>query len=130
MINPAHAAKKIVIFDLGGVVVQLNWEKTYELLDLKTNEAKQRFQREIVGNPGGDRGSYERFERGEISQDVFFQLFKEDLQLPFSPDYIAMAWEFIIHGPVTGIQEVIESISKDDYDLYAFQILLKIFMII
>jgi glucose-1-phosphatase len=107
------AAEKVIVFDLGEVILKLNWEKTLSTLGVNHSRDKRLFHKLLTSH----EGAYDLFERGLMNEKEFMAKFKEELAISASPDEIEKAWEHLIVGPVEGIEKLLDRIPQD-YDLY------------
>lgn len=105
--------QKVIVFDLGDVLVELNWKEPLALLGLGHLNLADVFHRILTSH----EGSYDLFERGLIEEEEFFVRFKKELSIPNDITEIRKVWHRLIVGPVKGIEEVLNQI-EDKYPLY------------
>lgn len=105
---------KIVVFDLGDVILKLDWKKPLQLMGLDYIQAGHVFKSLLTGPDG----IYDRYERGQLSDSEFFDAFKKHFGLKMSIPEIKSAWVQLVVGPVQGIDPMFAKIPSH-YDKYA-----------
>lgn len=104
---------KLVVFDLGDVILKLNWEKPLSALKMAHANDKELFHRILTSH----EGSYDLYERGKIQGQEFFTRFKAELAIDSPTETIETAWESLVDGPTKGIEGVLDQIP-DKFPLY------------
>ena len=103
---PAQTAVKLLLFDLGGVVIQLDFERMYaiwaENSKLSAQQIRVRFEMD---------GAYERHETGEISGPAYFEHLRETLALSGDDTAITRGWNAMFVGEIAETVEMIERVS-------------------
>jgi len=106
------ATTKNIIFDLGGVLLDIDYQKTidaFEKLGLSQFEAMfSQFKADAL---------FEKLETGHISEADFYAAIKERTELPLSNEEIDHAWNALILHFRTESLQVLEHLSAD-YKLY------------
>ena len=100
---------KLIIFDLGNVVISISFEGMYSFwagkLGMDMAEIKRRFHFDL---------QYERFERGEISGGDYYRHVNSCLDGRLSYADFLKGWNSIYLGTVPGIEDLLSSL-KDKY---------------
>lgn len=99
---------KNIIFDLGNVIINIDFDLTYQafekLTDKNLKEVYQEFEEKQI---------WERYELGELSNEAFIQLLKETLEIASSDDEVIKAWNaLLLDIPVQRIQRIKELSKK------------------
>ncbi|MFM6924415.1 MAG: HAD family phosphatase, partial [Ferruginibacter sp.] len=106
------AATKNIIFDLGGVLLDIDYQKTidaFEKLGLKHFEAMfSQFKADEL---------FEKLETGQISERDFYDAVKERTAIPLSDEEIDHAWNALILNFRTASLALLEQLSAG-YKLY------------
>jgi glucose-1-phosphatase len=103
-----------VLFDLGGVVLDVDFNRVFKSLSdysqSNMQEIKERFSFDTA---------YEKFERGEIDSEGYFQSLRDSLKINISDDEFIKSWNNIFRNEIQGINELLVNI-KPEINLYAF----------
>jgi putative hydrolase of the HAD superfamily len=84
-------AVKNIIFDLGGVLLNLDFQKTFEAFEgLGITDFQQYFQ-QAYSNP-----LFARLEMGQCTPDAFYDLFRRETGTGHSNEKIAEAWNAML----------------------------------
>ena len=106
------AATKNIIFDLGGVLLDIDYQKTidaFEKLGLQHFEAMfSQFKADAL---------FEKLETGHISETDFYAAVKQRSELPLSNIEIDDAWNALILNFRTGSLQLLEQLAAN-YKLY------------
>lgn len=97
---------KAVIFDIGRVILPVDWEKVTASLGLTVEQAES-LRLEVVHGP-----HYDSYERGDISTSDFFAGFSKHYGLDHPTDELVSAWNSMIHAPFDGIEDVLQQLKK------------------
>jgi len=93
---------KAIIFDLGGVVFDFSFDKTFEhwskAIGKDVHEIKKQFK-------FGD--SFEKFERNEISPEQFIEYASQQLNHKFNTKNFELGWNAIYLNSFPGIKELL-----------------------
>ena len=107
-------APKALLFDLGGVLVDIDFTRAlrswsaHSKLPLDQLERKYQFDH-----------AYECHERGEISATEYFSHVAEELELSASPEQIEIGWNSIFRGEITTTRLLVERV-RQHIPCYAF----------
>ena len=85
---------KLAIFDLGNVLFNIDFNRTIRYWAEKTGEEEDDIRSRIK-----EEEVYRKFERGEIGEDEYFALLKDNLELDISTEEIVKGWNSTF-GPV------------------------------
>lgn len=82
---------KNIIFDLGNVIINIDFDLTYAAFEKLTNknlkEVYQEFENQQI---------WERYELGELSNEEFVQLLRDALEINVSDEKIIEAWNALL----------------------------------
>ncbi|MFY8003694.1 MAG: HAD family hydrolase [Chitinophagaceae bacterium] len=105
---------KNIIFDLGGVFLTLDYQKTETAFDALGIHAYQSLFKQNFSSP-----LFEDLETGKITEDYFYDAFREITQSSATNEAIKNAWNaMLLHFPKERI-EWLEKI-KNKYNIYLF----------
>jgi putative hydrolase of the HAD superfamily len=106
------AATKNIIFDLGGVLLDIDYQQTinaFEKLGLQHFEAMfSQFKADAL---------FEKLETGHVSETDFYEAIKERTTLALTNEEIDHAWNALILNFRTGSLQLLEHLSAN-YKLY------------
>ncbi len=97
---------KALLFDLGGVVIDID----FDLVFSKWAEASNSDIQEIKSNFKFDH-HYKAHERGEISAGEYFRSLRKSLKLDLSDAQLEEGWNAIFKGEIPGISDLLNQIS-------------------
>ncbi len=95
---------KIVLFDLGNVLVRIDFASFWQELGFQRPE-------EIMQYTDGYKSLTNRYENGNMSTDIYLHGLKSLFNNRFSTDQIERAFGSIIKAPVEGMNEIVERVS-------------------
>jgi len=102
---PPRLTPKIILFDLGGVVVRwVGIQALSDLTGLSVAQVGEIFKKSEIGN---------QFERGLCSNQVFVTEFRNLFDLPGSDKELIMLWNSWVQDPYEGIIEAIETLKAN-----------------
>ena len=102
------AAIKNIIFDLGGVLLDLDYNKTFlAFREMGVENFEQMFTQFHVNE------LFEKLETGKISEDEFYETVKKLIPHPVSNEQVTKAWDAMMLDFRTGSLAVLEQLSKD-----------------
>lgn len=104
---------EILLLDLGNVVFGLDWQKPIQILQLENSKLEK-----ILLNQIQTWGPYDQYERGRLSTEDFLAFVNQHSEKKIEKKEFAAAWCALISGYITGMAELIETLSKD-IPLYA-----------
>jgi epoxide hydrolase-like predicted phosphatase len=103
---------KSVIFDIGRVVLPIDWDRVVETLGL-TRDAGHRLAHLVSTGH-----HYDSYERGDISTEEFFLGFEREYGLSHHPEKLKEAWLALLLPPFPGLGAVLKSL-KNRAEVYA-----------
>jgi HAD superfamily hydrolase (TIGR01509 family) len=102
---------KAVIFDIGRVILPINWELVTKELELTLEQAKSLEEKVVNGE------HYDLYERGKISTEQFFSQFPKQYDIHHPPEQLIEAWNKMILEPFEGIEIILQSL-RDKVEIY------------
>lgn len=102
---------KQIILDLGGVLIQLDWERRVG------NLLGQDFDRQAVLQVWHDSGAVNALETGRISFEDFAKQFKQEFSIDASIELIKSEFLQFVQSPYPGVDELLTSIKNKGYGL-------------
>ena len=98
-----HNKIKILLLDVGGVLIKLNWKNFFKTLDLPEHidgvDVRKWFDRDSKHN---------LLEKGLIDFDEFFYDFKRQFPLNIEISDFEKGWNSILEGTHQGLEELLE----------------------
>lgn len=91
---------KLFLLDLGGVIFKLNWQKTFNLVDIPLSfeeTYKILFHSSFL----------EDYETGKINDDEFYKQFQSKTNMKNTKEEFFHAWDSVIDGVIDGIAETL-----------------------
>ena len=104
---------KVLLLDLGGVVLKIDWMETIQSLDLHHHDAFLGLMKNI-----GQWEAYDMYEKGRISTSDFCGHVRRYLNLPLVEQKIVDAFNSIIVGELDSIDEILAQ-AKNQVGLFA-----------
>lgn len=95
-----------VLFDIGGVLLELDWDGAVQALDFDLSKLPGTLPQFI-----GSWKSYDAYERGHLSTQEFFTQLGKEFGHPGSVAELTAGWNKLIGGQVRGIEEILSSLS-------------------
>lgn len=106
--EPIDASRvEVVLFDLGGVVFEFDWQRAFDVWSVASGVAPG-----VLAERFTKRGAYERFERGELTRDEYFSILEHQLGIDIGSDAVAEGWNSIFGPLIPGITEVIAAVRN------------------
>ena len=107
-------APRALLFDLGGVVMTLDWDRAFTHWAARSGVAADRLRARYSFDP-----PYERHERGEIHELEYYASLRDSLGIDLGDDDWAAGWGAIFGDEIAPTVELIERV-KDRVPVYAF----------
>lgn len=105
---------RALLFDLGGVVINLDFNRAFRLWASRAGcDPSLLARRFSIDDP------YERHERGEIPGSSYFASLRDSLGVDLSEDDLIDGWNDVYLGPVPGMSKVL-SVARRHFPLFAF----------
>ncbi len=95
---------KVIFLDLGGVVLEINWQRTLDLLGV-TDPEKGRQVLTLLR----DWPIHHALETGNCSTEDFYAQIKKRLEIETTALEIERAWNGLILGELAGIHEIFDT---------------------
>jgi len=108
------ALPRALLFDLGGVVMALDWERAFARWAADSGETAA-----VLRSRYRFDTPYERHERGEIDEHEFYASLRASLGIDLSDEAWAAGWGEIFTDEITPTVRLIE-VVKDRVPVYAF----------
>jgi putative hydrolase of the HAD superfamily len=105
---------KALIFDLGGVVVDIDFNNVF----LRWAEYSNRSVKDIQSRFSFDH-DYEAHERGEIDSADYFNSLRKTLGIDISDQQFEDGWNSIFNGKIPGISRLLQR-AREELPIYAF----------
>jgi putative hydrolase of the HAD superfamily len=103
-----------LLFDLGGVVIGLDFDRVFRLWAEKANcgvdQIRERFRQDEA---------YERHERGELAAGGYFSALRETLGIALSDADFLLGWNDIYCDPIEGMELLLRAASHR-FPMFAF----------
>ena len=110
----APRAFDALLFDLGGVVVGIDWDRMFARWAYHAGEEPNTIRARFSFDT-----PYARHERGEIGASEYFASLRSSLRIDLSDDQFLDGWTAIYAGEILGMRELLRSL-RDRIPLYAF----------
>jgi HAD superfamily hydrolase (TIGR01509 family) len=110
----APRAFDALLFDLGGVVLRIDWDRMFARWAYHAGEEPDTIRARFSFD-----ASYARHERGEIGASEYFASLRSSLRINLSDDQFIDGWTAIYVGEILGVPALLNSL-KDQIPLYAF----------
>ena len=113
-INPQANFIKALLFDLGGVVIDIDFDRVFESWAGYANQSV-----EVIKSRFAFDSHYERHERGEINASEYFASLRKTLGINISNDEFIEGWNSIYIGEMPGVVKLLSDI-KEKCPIYGF----------
>lgn len=94
---------KAIFLDLGGVVIGLDWNKTFDFLGIKGAERREETIRYLR-----DSEHLDSFERGRLTMQEFYSRVVRDWDLKVELSQFEFAWNLVNTGLLPGVDKIFE----------------------
>lgn len=113
-LHMTHANIEALVFDLGGVLIDIDFNRVFahwqQISNLTLTEIQAKYTHDAA---------YQQHERGEISANAYFEYLREHLQLHDNLPEIAAGWNAIFVGEISATLDLIAQV-RHNYPCYAF----------
>lgn len=92
-----------VFLDVGGVVLEIDWSRTFEALGVQDKDRRKKVLKRLSA-----WGRFHDFERGKVSVPDFFQDLCGLFQVNLEYSFLQEAWNRLIVGNLPGIESVFD----------------------
>ena len=103
-----------LLFDLGGVVIEIDFDRAFWYWSLYSNQ-----DRETIKSKFEFDSYYERHERGEIGASEYFASLRGSLGINIGDEEFLKGWNSIFVGEISGVVKLLSDI-KEKLPIYAF----------
>ena len=103
---------KNIIFDLGGVIINLDIQKTIHEFNKLSNKSFETIYTQLQQSP-----IFDQFDKGEISERDFFDVLKKSLENDISNEELLFAWNAMLLDFPKHRLELLEKL-KSNYRLF------------
>lgn len=97
---------KALVFDIGTVLIQLDFGQIMQLRDFNTTDLGGALQKM------DEWQSYDLFERGQIDENVFFTGIESTLKTQIERTALINIWNSVLKETVPGVPELLSQLSK------------------
>ncbi len=103
-----------LLFDLGGVVIEIDFDRVFSKWALYSNQ-----NLETIKSRFSFDSYYERHERGEIEASEYFASLRRSLGIDITDEEFIAGWNSIYVGEISGVATVLSNV-KEKLPIYAF----------
>lgn len=111
--NP-HGEIKALLFDLGGVIIDIDFERVFARWAKDAGCDVEAIRRRI-----GRDDPYLHYECGTITLEEYFSFLRDAMNVALTDEQLLAGWNEIFVGEMSGIANLLEAM-KDRIPLYAF----------
>ena len=105
---------KVLLFDLGGVVIEINFDRTFDIWSthsgIAPGDLRSRFSIDVA---------YRKHERGEIEAREYFASLRESLRVNLTDAQFEEGWMAMLGSEVEGIESLLKQL-EGRFSLYLF----------
>jgi glucose-1-phosphatase len=101
--------EKLILFDLGGVVLDIDFERVWQHWSRSSGVALSKAQ-ETLGPASADNEAFHQFERGQISEDEFYQKTAVRTGIDMSFEHWRAGWNAIFVGEMPGTNDLLTAL--------------------
>ena len=103
---------KAIVFDLGEVLVKLDFSKIMALRSISHSNVQHSIQ------SMNEWPLYDAFERGQVTENQFIERLNQDFRQSFTLEQFRGVWNSVLRETVNGVEDLLENLSQH-YPLYA-----------
>jgi glucose-1-phosphatase len=118
MTNSAQRPPKLVLFDLGGVVIDIDFHRIVKFWADAGKVPMQQLM-PLIGPLAPSNEAFHQFERGEISSEQFFEATASRTGLNLTPSEWLDGWNAVFIGEYAGTQELLSQLKREGAHLMA-----------
>ena len=114
MKNSAPSGVEAIVFDLGGVILEIDFGRVFAAWAQQAGVAT-----ELIRSRFSLDAAYGRHERGEITAQQYFASLRESLGLALSDAQFESGWNEMVRGEIPGVAALITQAAQR-FPLYVF----------
>ena len=96
-----------LLFDLGGVVLEVDFNRTFSHWAADSNNTLETIQSKFIPD-----SFYEQHERGEISISAYFESLRQSLGIDITDAQFLKGWKAMLIREIPGIAELLRKVRK------------------
>jgi glucose-1-phosphatase len=112
--SPSSASVDALLFDLGGVVIEIDFGRVFQAWAAAAHVPHSRIAERFSLD-----AAYEAHERGEIGAQEYCTHLRGTLGVALADDILLSGWNQIFVGAIPGVDALLESLARS-FPLYAF----------
>lgn len=114
MSNIPSNSVEALLFDLGGVVIEIDFDRVYSHWALSSNQSL-----EIIKSRFAFDSNYERHERGEIDASEYFASLRKSMEINITDEEFMVGWNSLYVGEIPGVSTLLSKVAEK-LSIYAF----------
>jgi putative hydrolase of the HAD superfamily len=103
-----------LLFDLGGVVIEIDFDRVFSHWAQSSNQSL-----EIIKSRFAFDSNYERHERGEIEASEYFASLRKSMEINISDEEFTAGWNSLYVGEMPGVSTLLSTVGEK-LPIYAF----------
>ncbi len=103
-----------LLFDLGGVVIEIDFDRVFSHWALSSNQSL-----EIIKSRFAFDSNYERHERGEIDASEYFASLRKSMEINITDEEFTAGWNSLYVGETPGASTLLSKVAEK-LSIYAF----------
>ena len=103
-----------LLFDLGGVVIEIDFDRVFSHWALSSDQSL-----EIIKSRFAFDSNYERHERGEIDASEYFASLRKSMGINITDEEFAAGWNSLYVGETPGVSTLLSKVGEK-LSIYAF----------
>jgi len=103
-----------LLFDLGGVVIEIDFDRVFSQWALYSNQSL-----EIIKSRFAFDSNYERHERGEIDASEYFASLRKSMGINITDEEFTAGWNSLYVGEMPGVSTLLSKVGEK-LSIYAF----------
>ncbi len=98
---------EVLIFDLGGVVMNVDFEQAFDIWSRHSGIAAPLLRSRFIAD-----AAYEQHERGELTTDAYFESLRASLGVALSDAQLADGWNAVLGHEISGMRNLLLQASE------------------
>ena len=103
-----------LLFDLGGVVIEIDFDRVFSHWALSSNQSL-----EIIRSKFAFNSNYKRHERGEIVASEYFASLRKSMGINITDEEFIAGWNSLYVGEMPGVSTLLSTVGEK-LPIYAF----------